>query len=354
MAEFKVDTVQLQNYASQISALQGNLDAVALKLGGMQLGSILRIKASTALVGKIADCKWAAVNQSNNLGKLARGLEDVAELYTGCEKNLSDPKTQTQADAIAAENAPSFWEQLIDHRPSWQEIVKWIGKGCAPVGIISSIISFSEGNPKGIISGLKAICSATGPITKAVSAGGWSDGLMNLFGFSAQGVGGLSESWNKWLNGMNLGKQTTTAGKVGTVAKWGGYVLTALGNVVDNVEEYNGDVSMTVGRAVGETIVETGVDIGLSIGAGVLIAAALPATAPAIVVGAAAAGVVWAANEVCEWITGGDDLGEVVANAVCDGVEAVGNFVGDAVDTIAEGASAAWNGICNWAGGLFA
>ena len=357
MAEYKVNTVQLQNYAAQISALQSNLDAVALKLGGMQLGSVLRIKASTALVGKITDCKWAAVNQSNNLGKLARGLEDVAELYANCEKALSDPKTQAQADAIAAENAPGFWDQFIDHTPSWQNLLKWLGSKCAPLAGLSAIFSFREGDAMGIANGIKTLCSAVGTTCKAVTAvngGGWSLDLMKFFGFAKQDVDGLSNSWNKWVDSMKFGENASGWEKGAVVAKWAGYALTAVVNGIDNYNEYQEDVSMTVGRAVGETIVESAVDIGLSIGAGVLIAAALPATAPAILVGAAAAGVVWVGNEVCEWITGGRDLGEVAADFVCDSVEAVGNAVSNVADAVADGVSTAWNGICNWAGGLFA
>ncbi|MBQ6832060.1 MAG: hypothetical protein IJO28_05435 [Oscillospiraceae bacterium] len=354
MAEFKVNTVQLDAIADQLQSLQWDMDNIQQRLSKVQLGNVLQMRGSWGLQSRLADCLVAVGNHENNLKKLSNRLDWISELYKDCEKGLTEPKTQAQAQPNTTNIVDdSIWGQIWSHTPKWTDIIGWFGKKCAPLGVVSGIINFSQGNTAGVISGLKALCGATGPVTKAVASGSWSKGLMEFFGFAEQGVGSLSDSWNKWLDGMNLSKQTTVAGKIGTVAKWGGYILTAAGNVVDNIEEYNEDANMTVGRAVGETVVETAVDIGLSIGAGVLLAAALPATAPAILVGATAAAAVWAANEVCEWITGGENIGEAVANAVCDGVEAVGNFVSNAADTIAEGASAAWNGVCNWAGGLF-
>ena len=102
MAEFVVNTTQLASCAAQMSALQRELDAVAVKLGAMQLGSVLQIKASTALIGKIGDCKWAAAHQSDNLGDLAKGLNEIAELYETCERRLTEPRTQAQANANSA------------------------------------------------------------------------------------------------------------------------------------------------------------------------------------------------------------------------------------------------------------
>ena len=53
----------------------------------------------------------------------------------------------------------------------------------------------------------------------------------------------------------------------------------------------------------------------------------------------AVAGVTWAANGICEWITGGDDIGETVANGVCDGFSAAKNWLGNVVN----GVSSLWS-----------
>ena len=102
MAEFAVNTTKLESCSTRMAALQRELDAVAVKLGAMQLGSVLQIKASTALIGKIGDCKWAAAHQSDNLGDLAKGLNEIAELYETCERRLTEPRTQAQANANSA------------------------------------------------------------------------------------------------------------------------------------------------------------------------------------------------------------------------------------------------------------
>ena len=98
MAEYKVDTTQIRNYASQISGLQSNLNRIAAKLTGLQIGRSIQARATLQFNLQIADCKWAAINQLQDLGNLARGLEAVAGLYEKYEKELSQPKTQAQAD----------------------------------------------------------------------------------------------------------------------------------------------------------------------------------------------------------------------------------------------------------------
>ena len=371
MAEFKVDTSQLRVYSNQIEDLQRQMNDVAARMTGLQIGSVLQIKASSALIGRITDCKWATINQASNLGKLARGLDDVADLYDRTENNLKEPKTAAQAviqDVTQTIENVVDWDTeedggWSDHFPSWGDFLGWLGRKSVPFSVLASLYSFSSGDAKGVVSGLKNLTYAIGNGAKAIfnttSGGANADWFQRFMGFNAQGVTTLGDSWQKFLDSMNLGKQTTTAGKVAVVAKWAGYGLTIAGNVLDNVNEYQ-DGGMTVGRAVGETVVESAVDIGLSIGAGVLIAAALPATAPAIVVGAVGAGVVWVGNEVCEYITGGRDIGEVVADAVCDTAEwigdraeDIGNAVQDFGESVADGIGNALSNAGNWVCGLF-
>ena len=195
---------------------------------------------------------------------------------------------------------------------------------------------------------------------------------------------------------MNLGKQTTGAGKVATICKWAGYALTFVSEGIDNYKE-NG----LSWRFAGETVIEGGTYVGLSILAGVAAAAALPATAPVILVGAAAAGVVWLGDTVVEYLSGQDigewvsdliygdgkvaevrewvgdriedagewigdrmeDAGEWIEDAsdwVGDRVEDAGEWIGDRVDDAGEwvgdrleDAGEAVDSFCSWVGGLF-
>lgn len=388
MAEFKVDTNQLQTYSNQLNELQRQMSAVAVQMTGLQIGSLLRIKASTALIGKITDCKWATVNQASNLGKLARGLDDVAALYERNERNLTEPKTQAQADAaLAVEEGDLSFFDFLDGDFSLETLIGWLGKKSLPFSLIAALTSFADGDAKGVVSGLKNLLYAVGNGTKAIfgSSGVNADWLPRLFGLNAQGVGGLGDSWQKFLDSMNVGNQATAAGKVASLAKWAGYALTFVSSGIENFGEFGGDWGNA--RFWGETLIEGGTDIALSIGAGILVAAALPASAPAIIVGAAGAGVVWLGNEVCEYFTGQDvaewvsdlvygdgkvaevrewvgdrlneageaiqDFGEAAWEAGENLVESAGEAIQDFGEGVAEGASNLWNGACEWAGSLF-
>ena len=125
-------------------------------------------------------------------------------------------------------------------------------------------------------------------------------------------------------------------GKV--LAKWAGHALTFITNGVDNYEEHGGFGA----RWAAETLIESGVDIALeaaaTAGITALAAAAGITAAPAVVVGAAAVGVTWAANGLCKWVTGqfgeAKDLGEVASDLICDTAEWIGDKAKSAKDTL--------------------
>ena len=109
------------------------------------------------------------------------------------------------------------------------------------------------------------------------------------------------------------------AGKLKVVTKWGGHLLTLAANAFENYDEFKGQEGME-SRMVAETVLETATDIGLGMAATAVLASV---GAPAVAAGVIGVGVVWVGNEVCKWMTGGDDIGEVVSNLVCDGYEGV-------------------------------
>ncbi len=132
---------------------------------------------------------------------------------------------------------------------------------------------------------------------------------------------------------LSFKKATGTADKVNVGTKWGGHVLNLLANSWENYREFQTD-GISAERAVAETVVETGVDIGFGALATAGVSAAAVAAgftaAPAFAIGAGAVLVTWAVNGICKWITGGDDLGEAVANIVCG----VGEMVNSAVQNV--------------------
>lgn len=119
MGTYAVNTSQLRICAEELGGLQRELDSVALRLAGFQVGSILQLRGYPVLMARVGDCKWAAINQSDDVGRMSRGLADVAELYETVEKALTDPQTKAQAQARAeAEKADqSFWDVLVEYFP---------------------------------------------------------------------------------------------------------------------------------------------------------------------------------------------------------------------------------------------
>lgn len=330
MSEFKVNTASLRSYSNQLETVQSQLNWVATKLTGMQLGSILQIKGSTALIGKITDCKWAAVNQAQNLGKLANGLDSIAGIYDKYEKDLKDPKkapqTSAQQQGGGIINFDDIGSNVLD---IGGQLLDKFGNISVPFSIAALINNCAKGGADGVVSGLKNINDIIGNGTEAIfdltTGGVRADWVKGLLGFDLKNET-FGEAMESYIDSFKFGKNTAKNVKAAT--QWAGVALDVAESAVGNWDEFDGDLSNA--RFWGETVIEAGVDIAIGAGATALASAALGAAAtaigvagaPAILVGAAAAGVVWAANGICEYITGGRDIAEVVADAACDFTEA--------------------------------
>lgn len=130
MASYAVDTGRLRILAEQLGGLQQELDSVALRLTGFQLGTTLQMRGSAVLMTRIGDCKWAAISQSDDLGRMSRGLTEALELYERMEANLTQPQTQAQAQARAGQEEPDFWAQFLE----WFPLLEVIGFGIEAAG----------------------------------------------------------------------------------------------------------------------------------------------------------------------------------------------------------------------------
>lgn len=300
MAEFVVNTVQLNNCATQIASLQRELDSVALRLAGMQLGSVLQMRASASLIARVGDCKWAAVHQSDNLGKLARGLEDVAGLYERYETNLTEPQTQAQAESGESSEAEgedmSFWEALWETFP----FLECIGTGIEAVGRLV----YGLGDI--FATGISAVMSVIG------------SGIDNVAEFAGELFS--EQFWFEFLGeaavdfAMGFGASAAIVAVLGvTPVGWGAVAVAAGAAAIC----WLGDAVCTwiTGDDISELIVD-----GL-----------------------------WAVNE---WIeTGVDhvvDIAGDVIDAAGDMIDAAGEVVDQAFDTIQDGAVAMWNGACEF------
>ena len=253
MAEFVVNTTQLESCSRQMAALQRELDAVAVKLGAMQLGSVLQIKASTALIARVGDCKWAAAHQSDDLGNLAAGLREIAELYATCEKNLADPKIQQQGQS-GSSSGSNIWEENF---PEWiRNLISGIGDlvdvvlDNSPICAFLSFVLNAYGNMEeynGDLDSLEFWCETAGETAAGVI-------IMGLMGMVAAAV--LPATW-----------PALAIGAAGVFATWGVDFLVQqiFGK---GINEIISDGVMGVGNNMGESlgnlIINGRVDEGLS------------------------------------------------------------------------------------------
>ncbi len=269
------------------------------------------------------------------LKNLENGLSDILKKYKECENNVSEHIKASEVKSVE-----------VEYKSSWTlgntlEVISEAGIIGNVVSAIGSLIT-GDWTAENIISTLKtSVLPAIGNISATVSKGSnanWRDTLLGL----GNGLAGLdtSSAGKTFTSSLNkqFGQDLSLTGaksvgdkiKVGT--KWGGYALSLVSNFLENKEEFEG--TGETGRMIAEIGIETVVDIGVgaaataavSAGAAALVSAGLITFAPAVAIGAGAVAVAWAANSVCEWITGGKDIGEVAADFVCDVAEAVGEI----------------------------
>lgn len=289
-------------------------------------------------------------------------LRQAEDNYRTCESRLAETHLQETRMEVAADNA-----NLFEWADAWS-IAGELGIAGSLIGITGTWVT-GDDPVKNLLSSAEFINKAIGAGAEAVKDGnttaawgkqifGLNNALKELDVSSAGKTFGSSMS-SQW-DDLFAPEIATTADKVKLGTKWFGNVLTLAGNAYENYNEMQED-GITAGRAVAETVIETGVDIGMGMAATAAVSAAAVAlgvtAAPALAIGAAAVGVTWAVNSVCEWATGGKDVGEVVADAVCDLGEgavklgkniasAAGDVAKAAADAVKDGASAIWSGIC--------
>lgn len=302
---------QRRELASCISRLRGVKSYRVMS--GREFSSIYRV------LGKVID---SLEDDKKNLKKLHEGLIAVKEEYTRYENKITEH--------MEIKGAADVLDKVLDE-------VGWSAIGNAGIvgGFVSTIGRFatSDKEVQDYLGLLSNTISVVGNGAKLLGGRGtyvkWKEafGLYEAFeglDMSAPGKA-FTSSFEKQMSGFRP-NATTVGEKIAVGAKWAGAILTGAMNLCDNIEEFKGQDGK-LGRILAETGVETAVDIGLGMvataGVTALAAAAGITAAPAVVAGAAATGVVWAANKVCKWVTGGKDIGEVAADAVCGGVEMI-------------------------------
>lgn len=279
----------------------------------------------------------------NTLGRVIDSLDDDKDHI----KNLENGLSYVLREYDTSEKRIS--ENIKHDEHDWgKSIIKTIMDGIGKAGIAGSIISTvyrlitGDQTAADYLKAIKSLIPGLGGIATVISKGG-AEWASRLIGWNATDV---SKSFlENWKN--QFPTNTTSATKtIGTIAKWAGHLLTVVANGAENAEEFKG--TGNTGRAIGETVFESAVDIGVgtactAVAATVIAALAGTATAPALLVAGTGAVLYTGANELCKWASGGRDLGEVIADGICDGIENIGNAV-----------RTNFNAFCNWGKALFA
>lgn len=261
------------------------------------------------------------INKSvRKIEKLSSALGQAALVYRNTEQKLT---MIAKSDIIIdpADRPKLFnWE--------WDNTWDMIASG----GIIGSTIATIGGlitggvSTKNILKTTKNTVDVIGSIAKTYSESSFD--WKHLFGLNMEEGKTLSEAFKSQIDDLNFGNAKTTSAKISVGAKWAGYGLTAIMSAYDNfVAETEGN---STGRKVAETIGETAVDI--AIGAGIA-AVASTIGAPAVVTAAIGVGVKWAADSVCEHLTG-KDFTEWASDGILDAAESIGKAAKKAGDAI--------------------
>ena len=279
----------------------------------------------------------------NNVG--ARSVAQIASTWASYFDNPKDQKKvdQKEVSEPKQKEKKSLW--------SWDDTWDVVGE-FGPVGTgISSVGQFFTGGVtcKSVLKFAKGAADITGDVAKNISSNTSFDwkSLTNLKPVQNETAGKV---FSDAIDDYNFSKAPNTAGKVAVAAKWVGTGLTVATSAVDNYQEYrDGEISAV--RSVAETVGESAVKVvtgvackaaATAIVTGIATTVGAPAVATAAAIGVVAVGISWAADKVCEAITG-KDLAEATSDLVLDTAEKVGKAVGSAAKKVAGAVSGWWN-----------
>lgn len=371
MQGWMVNVSGVNRLASDLEGKHTTIGAARAVVGNIRQNPAVSGEARRTITSVLDRIMESMEQEERNIKDMGASLYKITTVYQNCERRIIDQNIGEKVSKgihsgdgkTGASGSGESKKEGLSWK--WKDIWKFISK----VGIIGAGISTignlitGDGDLKTILTSGKyttmwigGICSA---IAKRGSRAEWSPhilGMNNAFSKIDTGSPGkaFTSSVNKQFGyDLNMSKaRGWEKGKVG--AKWAGHAITALTNGVENYEEFQSGQIGTE-RAVAETVIETGVDITMGVAATAAITAGAVAlgvtAAPAVAVGIAAAGVTWAVNGVCKWATGGKDVGEVVADVVCDVgekavavVKDIGKSAKKAVNSLKK-ASAGWTRI---------
>ena len=124
MAQFKVNTEQMQNQATELGNLSATIEDVANRLAGIQISSAVNIAATTLLQLRIHGCLSAVQNHQAGLQNLSQTLTEISELYRQHENTIVSSANGEPTGGASGEQTPTdptegmTYEEILEYRAS--------------------------------------------------------------------------------------------------------------------------------------------------------------------------------------------------------------------------------------------
>ena len=342
MAEFSAEWKKMQTQSSRMQKAGKTLNGLGV--------TVTSIKSNLSYMGRYANVirtlnsiSADLKNQANLAQTMGNKLQEVSVTYKNTEQGLlgtsSVMPTVGKASDLLGDKLSFDWK-----------VDKLLWKGAGNFGTVGQAIAgFGEmvtggvtyktllgggGKAVSIFGDLAKNAYSKKPDYKKVLFGDWEKGgavkkLKNWPDISNVAITGKASTFfasiQKQLSDFTFKNCETVGDKIQVGTKWAGVAISGITNGISNYKEYQ-DGEITAQRAVAETVTETAVDLGIGMFATAGATALIGASAPALAVGAAAAGAVWAADAATRFFTnkyGKKERGltECVSDAILDGVE---------------------------------
>lgn len=344
MAAFSAEWKKMQTQSSRMQKAGKTLNGLGV--------TVTSIKSNLSYMGRYANVirtlnsiSADLKNQANLAQTMGNKLQEVSVTYKNTEQGLlgtsSVMPTVDKASDLPGDILSFDWK--VD-KLLWKGVGNFgtVGKAVAGFGeMVTGGVTYKTllgggGKAVSIFGDLAKNAYSEKPDYKKVLFGNWKKGgaVKTLKEWAADKPNPIaitgktstfSASIQKQLSDFTFENCKTVGDKIQVGTKWAGVAISGITNGISNYKEYQ-DGEITAQRAVAETVTETVVDLGIGMLATAGATALIGAAAPAVAVGVAAAGAVWAADAATRFFTnkyGKKERGltECVSDAFLDGIE---------------------------------
>ncbi len=333
------------------------LETIVSNISSINCGLSFSGSASANITQSLKMITQDISGERQTVSRLGAVLTHAISRYQSCESEIAGI-----AQKDVAGNADSFEEEYSDNSESADMLAKLLKSLIGKFGVIGkgtgAVIDFFDDEKsigEKVTKGFSAAAGIAGVIGKWMSKGMKNDEfLAYFFGLNSKTIledstflGALQKEFSNYLfeNSDDMTGAVKVGDRLSVAAKWAGGVLTLIEKGFENYDEYQkGEISAQ--RAVAETVMETAVDLGtdalLTAGATAGLAAMGITAAPAVVIGGGVVLAKWGMDYICEnmW---GKDFTEVVSDGILDMGEAIAEGIGYVASNVAEGAKIVWD-----------